>query len=288
MTIKYLDEDIKANESFEIDKATSVCKNILQKADEKTITELLDYLTNNKHRAKLIWEYPGMLLLIIQVLTEPFSHLKLTSLSKEQLNKVILMLKCITILAEDDDVKFEILESKTHHLIFPYISKVELHNNPYGDEKIKTTAIDVFLVIYKSGLISVKDEKVFDIFPLILRVLEFENQRIKVKSTSLLVSLLQSELGFNYAIQTPERFEAIHSTLFPLISNSIEGKNVLLLKNVLKIYLRLCDMIKVKEKLKDDGICNELHSKDVYSLTKYDCELQNLQRDLIKSISQSL
>ncbi|EDQ31050.1 hypothetical protein EBI_23262 [Enterocytozoon bieneusi H348] len=263
---------------------------LLENNSATSIQELLDFINCKKEMSKdnvrelliCIWFYPGMQILIIN------SILHINPLFEN-------VLKLLTVLCEEFVICENILKIKFDTLIHPYLLSTTLKTRLKINEKIKLQILEIYCSIFKTiNGTSCDIVSYGEILPIILRIINSAETRLKVKGTYLLFLIISVQIcdnveqgvftykGLEYAIQTTERFNAINMVISPLIMYGINTKNPLLLKNVFRIYLKLLENAAIRSKLTGDKIPDGLFSKEILMILKNDYELNELHKKIVK------
>ncbi|KAL6121090.1 hypothetical protein NUSPORA_02052 [Nucleospora cyclopteri] len=222
-----------------------------------------------------IWKYPGMQIYFIQTILENYKNIY-TSQVHEELLEIIL--KILAILVQNDEVTKNFLKMKFDTFLQPYFI---LQN-----EKIKIAALDIYCtLVFKVSTISQVSINFADVLPVALQVISSHEIQLKVKGTHLLFLVIQDNKGLDYAVQTVDRFNAIDIVVSNLIVYCVKAKHILLLKNVFKIYLRLCEKPNVKKKIIKENMPDGLFSTDLLNVLKTDFEVHELYENLCQNLS---
>ena len=110
-------------------------------------------------------------------------------------------------------------------------------NKPF--EYLRLTALGVI-----GALVKVDNSDVInfllstEIIPLCLRIMERGSELSKTVATFIVQRILLDENGLNYVCNTAERFYAVSSVLFNMISVNPTGR---LIKHIIRCYSRLSE-----------------------------------------------
>lgn len=290
-TAKHFDID-------KIDKMTltsliRVINNVFE--DTTSSTELLELLQCKKETQKecmkeiciYTWFYPGFQLYILNEFY--VFHNKYNFEKENTVNMTENALKIMFLLCEESVVCENILQHKFDTNLHAFL----IGNPGIYSEKIKLLALEVYCSLFRTINGTKCDYLTYgEILPIALKVINFPETRLKVKGTYLLFLIISLQIcdenstlvskGLEYSVQTVDRFNAIDMVVSPLISHGINTRNPLLLKNVFRIYLKLCEKPNVRAKIFEESMPESLFSREISGILKNDYELNELHKKIVK------
>ena len=292
--------DIEKIDKQTINSLTHIINNTFE--DTKINLELVELLQCKKETAKeylkeiylFTWFYPGFQLYVINAIYTFHNEEYLSengSIENYKVNLFIIenIFKILSLLCEEYIVCEDILRGKIDTLLHPFL----LGPFTIYSEKIKLQALEVYCSVFRTLNCTKCDCLVFsEIFPIVLKVINFQETRLKVKGTYLMFLIISLQLyvddftlvnkGLEYSVQTIDRFNAIDMVISPLVGHGISSRNPLLLKNVFRIYLQLCEKQNVKIKIFEDSMPEAMFSKELSTILKNDYELNELYKKVVK------
>lgn len=256
-------------------KIDEIRKDLLE--DEKQINALKNALIAAKKSsivAQKLWDSEELIFVLLQYLTESFFILNTDVFNDEEINKVKICLDILTTISQNTKITEQFLKIQLDFYIYPFLTVT-------SNQALKISALSLFSSLLKEGL--PERMKSSELLPLLLKIIDSEGESCQ----SLALETLELVLiggGLDYAVQTIDRFQAIDVVLSSLLKKSISSKKVVFLTILLKIYLRLCDKLNVRMKLKEK-IPEGLDSKDMIDLCLKNEELSNLRLKLVSLLS---
>ncbi|KAJ1498687.1 Cell differentiation protein rcd1 [Coelomomyces lativittatus] len=80
--------------------------------------------------------------------------------------------------------------------------------------------------------------------------METGSELSKIVAIFIVQKILLDDIGLSYICQTYERFHAVDTVLGNMVNQLVETQSVLLLKHVVRCYLRLSDNPRAREALR--------------------------------------
>lgn len=275
-----------------VDVLIHTMNNLIEDNNQQTIGDLNECLQCKKDTCKdtfddictLVWFYPGFQVILLNNITTGYT--------------LDTTLKLFNVLCESRAVVTEMLNFKFDHILHHFVT---------GQfEKTKLLVLDIFCAMFKTMNGAPVDLVNYsEVLPLILRAINLNDTRVKVKGTYalfLILSLSSLEMGssdksstfssnnttgvyykgLEYSIQTIDRFNAIDMVISPLVSYGISTRNPLLLKNVFRIYLKLCEKKNVKSKIVEEKVPDGLYNRNIQDILLCDFELNELYKKMVR------
>ncbi|ORD94911.1 RCD1 [Enterospora canceri] len=283
------DFEIEKIEPNTLNLLTHLVTSVMQ--NESAASELYEFLQCKKETAKesireiyvFVWFYPGFQLSLLNSICSAYTTNTPSSLES--------ILKLVTLLCEEYVVVRNILQHKLDTSLHPFLCAASVDFS----ERIKLSVLEIYCSILKTVTNTHCNLIPFsDILPITLRVINQPETRLKVKGTYLLFLIISvqvateethqkySSRGLEYTVQTVDRFNAVDMVIGPLVMHGVNTRNPLLLKNVFRIYLKLCEKSNVRTKILEDKMPEGMFSKEIYSILKNDYELNELHKKIAK------
>ena len=284
------------SKNFDIDKIDRQTINILTHLINNTLedpnesVDLLEMLQSKRETCRDVyreisiftWFYPGFQILVMDIVLKHYEIPTGTFLLEN-------IIKIMSLLCEESVVCEDVLKSRTDTILHPFL----INNVVDFSEKVKLQTLEVYCSIFRTLNGTACDCIQYgEILPIALKIISMSETRLRVKGTYLLFLIISIQIyvdedvylykGLDYSVQTLDRFNAIDMVISPLVIYGINTKNPLLLKNVFRIYLKLCEKPNVRNKLFEENIPEALFSKEIVSILKSDFELNELHKKMTK------
>lgn len=248
---------------------SEICSNSLKDNNKKIYLEqILKYCLDYKDVYRHVWSQNGIPLLFLQEIIKPFYHLNKQSYSFDKLIVVLQILEC---LVQEDYIKTKFVDSRFHYYLFMYLTNYDIN------EKIRINVLKVFKILC-TNLYVQSQIKNTEIIPIILKNIDVGNMEVKCLGIEIFMIFLEVDENLNFVTQTFDRFSAVSQVFNSICIFGIKNKSYEVIKLTLKVYIRLCDKLHIRNALtlkgpdniinadmnkfvKDDKECNELYKK---------------------------
>lgn len=202
------------------------------------------------------WKYKQNKILILQTLILPFLQKnKINSqenIDNEDYNSengdnfeifcqdVITTLNILQIIVRESEIRKSFLELQFPFYIYPYLNESNL-NKQY--ESLRIASLGVFAQMIKDNdKETINYLMTTEMVPLTLKIMDIGSLVSKNLAIFIFYTILNSESGLKYVTQTFERFIAILVILNSMLTQILEQFDKILLKKILKCYLKLAEM----------------------------------------------
>lgn len=252
------------------------CKLALE-AENKTehLKNLLDRLKEDRTQALAIWNSDYFPITILQIFTDSYYLLNTKNFTVEEDNKILICMDILQILVENKYIKSLFLESHLDYYLFPFLMAST-------EDSLKTSTLRLFCIILEDGTIDNINGS--ELLPILLRSVDSGSHEQQELSLEALSHIFMGK-GLDYAVQTIDRFQAIDVVLGSLITKSIYTKKIDSLKQLFKIYIRLCEKPNVRHKIKEK-IPEGIDSGEAMELYAEDSELAELKRSFLSAVHE--
>lgn len=240
----------------------------------ESLKSIMELLEKDELMAIHLWKTAEFQLVVLQVLTDAFHSLSFESISKEESDQVRICLEILRSMVAIPEFKEFFLRAQLDYYIYPFILLPT-------DESLRISTLGLFCAVLHGGI--PERMRSSELLPLLLKVVDSNVERLQLLSLEALDLIMQGS-GLEYAVQTLDRFQAMDIVLSALMSKSIYAGNGVLMKKLLKIYLRFCQKSNVRLKLKEK-LPEGITSKEAMALCASDEELAEMHKAFMKVLS---
>ena len=231
------------NEEEIIIKYTDEIKN------EETRSEAIKYLykniENNRKIAIYLWYTRGTMAALLQEIISTYQYLSPSKLTNENSDKAKYIISLFQNIALNPKTRKEFLESQLLVFLYPFL---KCSNKTKSYEIIRVSALGVI-----AALVKFDDSDTINfliktgIIPVILRIMEKGKELIRAVTSFIVQRIIVDINGLKYICEIRQRLYAIIYVLETILQNNISLRIV---KNILKIYLRLIENKEAKKVVK--------------------------------------
>lgn len=254
-----------------LDKYCQECLN----ADDKLrpLEAILNLLHEKNSLAKRLARLAYFPLISLEIITNNFYHINNNNFTELDNYTLKTVLDIMQILVNCSDFRETFMELRIDFYLYPYVLSVT-------KEPTRISMLKLLHAILRDGIPG--KMRMSEILPLLLRITGDGSEEAQLISLEILLLTLKGN-GLEYAVQTIDRFQAIHVVLNSLMSKAVTGGNTELLERLLQIYLRMCAKENVRAKLKEK-LPEGLDSSAMRNI----CELKEVINDLRKKLLEMI
>ena len=258
-------------------KYTDEIKN--EKTRFKAIENLYKYREKNKNIAVYLWYSRGTMAALLQEIISTYQYLSPSKLTNENSDKAKYIISLFQNIALNPKTRKEFLESQLLVFLYPFL---KCSNKTKSYEIIRVSALGVI-----AALVKFDDSDTINfliktgIIPVILRIMEKGTELIRAVTSFIVQRIIVDINGLKYICEIKQRLYAIIYVLETILQNNISLRIV---KNILKIYLRLIENKEAKKVVKSElpqkiRDINFIQSLDESSKDKVYILLKSLDED---------
>lgn len=224
-------------------KYTDEIKN--EKTRFKAIENLYKYREKNKNIAIYLWYSRGTMAALLQEIISTYQYLSPSKLTNENSDKAKYIISLFQNIALNPKTRKEFLESQLLVFLYPFL---KCSNKTKSYEIIRVSALGVI-----AALVKFDDSDTINfliktgIIPVILRIMEKGTELIRAVTSFIVQRIIVDINGLKYICEIRQRLYAIIYVLETILQNNISLRIV---KNILKIYLRLIENKEAKKVVK--------------------------------------
>ncbi|ELA42009.1 uncharacterized protein VICG_01026 [Vittaforma corneae ATCC 50505] len=238
---------------------------LLEENTLKTLEKVLSVVESSSKACELFWKADELVFVLFQNFIDSFYTLNTELFDEGEMHKIKLCIDILTNIAQKIKIEEFFLKLQLDYYIYPFLMSS-------GDESIKISTLKLFSALLKDE--RHEGMRISELLPLILKIVDSGSEECQILALETLGLVLIGN-GLDYAVQTIDRFRAIDVVLNPLVKRSVLSKNLIFLKQLLKIYTRLCDHNNVRMKVREKPP-EGLDSKEMMSLCERDEELLSI------------
>ena len=239
------EKDLIQNEDEEelIIKYTDEIKN--EETRWEAIENLYKYREKNKNIAIYLWYSRGTMAALVQEIIKAYQYLSASKLTNEKSDKIKFIISLFQNIVLHQKTRKEFIESQLLVFLYPFL---KCTNKSKSYEVIKVSALSVIAALVKNNDSDVINFLIkTEIIPVILRIMEKGNELIRAVTCFIVQRIIVDVNGLKYICEMRQRLLAIIYVLDTMLQNKVSPRIV---KNILKIYLRLIENKDAKKTLK--------------------------------------
>lgn len=240
----------------------------------ETLERVLETVKDNQKASEIFWESDELIFVILQNFTDSFYKLNTELFDEKEVSKARLCIDILTSIVQLIRAEEFFLKMQLDYYIYPFLMSS-------SDESLKISALRLFSALLINGV--TESMRNSELLPLLLKIIDSNSENCQKIALETL-ELILNGTGLDYAVQTLDRFQAIDVVLSSLMKKAVLTKNVVFLKLLIRIYIRLCDKsnvrIKVKEKMPEG-----LDSKEIMQICEKDNELLQMRLKFLHLLS---
>ncbi|KAJ1498179.1 Cell differentiation protein rcd1, partial [Coelomomyces lativittatus] len=189
--------------------------------------------------ALILWHSFGIMSILIQEIISVYTLLSPPTLSSTTSNRVCNALALLQCVASHPETRHLFLNAHIPLFLYPFLNTTS-KSRPF--EYLRLTSLGVIGALVKNDSTDVVTFLLStEIIPLCLRIMETGSELSKIVAIFIVQKILLDDIGLSYICQTYERFHAVDTVLGNMVNQLVETQSVLLLKHVVRCYLRLSD-----------------------------------------------
>lgn len=213
-------------------------KTLVEAENKKEGLQRLNRLLEDKAElAEKVWNAFGVAIILLSEITNMY---KTIGAAEPSFATATLSLSILQKLCRNKRVREKCISTQFPLYLYPILNSTV---KTAAVEKIKVESLLVISAILEDedpGVIEfVKNT---ELVPLCLKNMEMGEEKTKLVAIKIFHTILSDKEGLEYVCQTYDRFMATSMVLTSMLSQLEELKSEALLVQILKVYLRLCDM----------------------------------------------
>ena len=211
----------------------------------EAIENLQDYTEKNKNMAIYLWYSRGTMAALVQEIIKAYQYLSASKLTKEKSDKIKYIISLFKSIALHHKTRKEFIESQLLVFLYPFL---KCTNKSKLYDVIKVSALSVIAALVKNNDSDIINFLIkTELIPVILRMMEKGNEIIRAVSCFIVQRIIVDVNGLKYICELRQRLLAIIYVLDTMLQNKVSSR---IIKNIIKIYLRLIENKEAKKILK--------------------------------------
>ena len=182
---------------------------------------------------------------LVQEIIKAYQYLSASKLTKEKSDKIKYIISLFKSIALHHKTRKEFIESQLLVFLYPFL---KCTNKSKLYDVIKVSALSVIAALVKNNDSDIINFLIkTELIPVILRMMEKGNEIIRAVSCFIVQRIIVDVNGLKYICELRQRLLAIIYVLDTMLQNKVSSR---IIKNIIKIYLRLIENKEAKKILK--------------------------------------